>query len=548
MDKTNSFLSAFTTCDTFTENGAISNSTTGSKIVDQFGKSGSHRNRDLNLVFAEQSAVWGENPLLALRLPFYLRMVTRKSKLFDGNVTEKVQKGQGNRDESFKRLLWIAKYNPEIFYKNLWLLPIIGSWKDLWTLLSMDDSLNKEEFFKVLAMGIEDDYQRDLVKKYLPRIRSNKKATSVWASKTNALAKEFCVFLGWTPKVYRLFKSTGLAHKFQRDICFKLYDKLEFKMIPGRALTKIATSGFLKKHGLEKRYLDWIKNQPVAKFTGYVYELAKLVPTNTYGNSVKPLSLIEKLTIDKQFDGLIELAKKDQGGLKGNVWCCLDTSGSMNHQVDGLNGITASNIANSLAIYFSTLNEGAFHKHVLSFDSTSKLHKLSGSFCDMMSHLPSVPSGGTNFQSAIDEVIRVRRTHPEIPLSDYPTTFLVISDMQFSPGQTAYSYGYKPVMEAEISTNYKVCKDKLKRAFGNEYADNVKFIWWDCISRKKDQPSTINDAGTYVFSGFDGSVVTLLLGGSEVKIDETTGKVVQPSMEEMVTMALSQEVLEQINL
>lgn len=101
----NSFLSSVTKCNTCTENGALSNSSTGDRLVDQFGKAGAYRGRSFEEVFADQSALWGENPLNALKLPFYLRMVTRKAKTYDGKSTETVQKGQGNKDESFKRLL-----------------------------------------------------------------------------------------------------------------------------------------------------------------------------------------------------------------------------------------------------------------------------------------------------------------------------------------------------------------------------------------------------------------------------------------------------------
>ena len=52
----------------------------------------------------------------------------------------------------------------------------------------------------------------------------------------------------------------------------------------------------------------------------------------------------------------------------------------------------------------------------------------------------------------------------------------------------------------------------------------------------------MDHGGQYLFSGFDGAVVSLLLGGEPV-IDEKTGKVVQPTMEEMVNIALTQEVL-----
>ena len=102
-----------------TENGAVSYGTIGTALLDQFGKAGTFRGRPILDVWADQAKLWSEDPENALKFPFYLRMITRQSNILNGGKTEKVQKGQGNRDESFKRLLWIAKYHPEEFYLNL---------------------------------------------------------------------------------------------------------------------------------------------------------------------------------------------------------------------------------------------------------------------------------------------------------------------------------------------------------------------------------------------------------------------------------------------
>ena len=116
----------------YTENGALSYATAGTALIDQFGKAGTARARDINMVWNEQATLWSENPELALRFPFYLRMITRKTQVLGNSVEiSKVQRGQGARDEAFKRFLWIERYHPEKFYRNLWLVPVVGSWKDL---------------------------------------------------------------------------------------------------------------------------------------------------------------------------------------------------------------------------------------------------------------------------------------------------------------------------------------------------------------------------------------------------------------------------------
>jgi hypothetical protein len=518
---------------TYTENGAISYCTTGSKLIDQFGKAGTARGRDLNEVWNDQNAIWNEDKLSALRFPFYLRMITRQTTLFDGNKTSKVQRGLGARDESFKRLLWLAKYQPDTFYRNLWLLPIVGSWKDLWVLMAFDGAdkyLDYNKFFSVIAEGINDDNHRDLVKKFMPRIRSEKACTTPWAKRTNALAKQFAKAVGWSYKEYREFKATGVAHEFQKYMCAGLYDKIDWNKIPGQALLGLVTGNFLKNHNLEGKYLQWLEKQPVVKFNGYAFDLGMKLGRSQSSTLV---SRINRMTIDKQFANLIKTAKSDDGSIKGNVLCALDTSGSMSSRVDGGPAdLTSYDVCVSLGIYFSELNEGAFHNVVAMFDDTSRLKTLSGTFSDKWFDIQSSTTawGSTNFQSLIDLICRTKQQKPNIPLEDFPQTLLVVSDMQFNP------------VGGNTQSNYEAAMAKLRRYFPEEWVANFKIIWWQCAScwgarRLNDVPSTLEHGGTYFLSGFDGSVVSLLLGG-EQKPDGTA-----PTMEELAQAALSQEVL-----
>lgn len=517
----------------YTENGAVSYATTFSTCVDQFGSAGSYRGRDMNTVFKEQEQLWNENKEFAVKFPFYLRMITRKVRFSDNTTTELVQRGQGARDESFKRLLWFAHNQPSIFYQNLWLLPIVGSWKDLWVLLSMDDTLDKSKVFCVIAEGCKSTSQRELVKKYMPQIRSSKKCKTEWAQKSSNLAKTFCKWVGWTAEEYRKFKSTGCAHEFQKFISTMQYDKIDWNKISGKALLNLSTSKFIENHGLADSFLSWIKGTPLVKFNGYPYELGMKMK-QSYKNA-SGLTTAARMTIDAQFENLLKTAKEDTGSITGNVWCALDTSGSMKSYISRASALTAYDVCISLGIYFSSLNEGAFHKNVIMFDSISKVKQLSGTFSEMYAQIEtdSIAWGSTNFQSVIDEIVRIRKSKPNIPLTDYPTTLLVVSDMQFD--------------SCGSSTNYEVMKHKLYKVFPQDFVDSMKFIWWQVNgSRTQDVPATLDEGGCYFISGFDGSIVTLLLGSNSQIVDSVTGEKRTPSMEELITIAMNQEVLKLI--
>lgn len=530
----NEFLKAALTYEgsALTENGATSYATTGSDLIDQFMKNGCAQGRDIDTVWCEQSRLWNENPLLSVKFIFYLRMITRTANIADEKRTEKTQRGQGLRDEPFKRLLWLATFHPETFYKNIWLLPIVGSWKDIWTLMSMDENniLDRKKMFELLTDGLSDKTSADLVKKYMPRIRSGAKCHTDKATNLNLLAKEFAKHIGWTYSEYRRFKATGKAHNFQRIISNGLYSKIKWNEIPGKALLNLVSGEFLTRHNLETSYMNWLKTQPLVKFNGYPYELgAKL--RNTMNSSRTKLHML--YTIDKQFDNLIATAKSDSGAIKGNVLCALDTSGSMSTYVNPQNTVTAFDVCISLGIFFSELNTGAFHNTVAMFNEVSSIKKLSGnSFSEKWKSIMNTSTawGSTNFISLINLLCDIRRDNPNIPLSDYPDTILVISDMQFNPTLSRKS-------------NLTEAKELLKRAFSEEYVNNLKFVWWYCTGRNtSDFPATMNHGGNYFFSGFDGSVISFLLGG-----DEKESKIAKTS-EEIVKEALSQELLDLISL
>lgn len=532
---------------TLTENGAKTLISTGSKLVDQFGKAGNYRGRSLSDVFADQAAIWNEDAELALRFPYYLRMITRKVKVNKTNETDKVQNGQGARDESFKRLLWVAVNQKDVFNKNIWALPLVGSWKDVWTMMYYDiientKAIDHNVMFSLIAEGLASETHIDLVKKFMPRIKSQKKCTTDWTKTMNKLAKEFASFVGISVSEYNKLKASGKAHEFQKIICSRNYDKINWNKIPGRALNLLATSKFLSNHNLTDSYNDWIMKQPVANFTGYVFELGKKYreACGGYRWSQKQLPITVKHTLDAQFMGLVETARKN-GKITENVWCALDTSGSMGCSVDGLNGVTCSDIANSLALFFAELNTGDFHRKIIMFDNTSYPYTIgTDSFCDNLRNLPSVPCGGTNFQSVVEEICKIRAEHPEIPLEDYPKTILVVSDMEFN----ATNYWNRGGI-----TNFEYSKDTLKRYFPEEFVDNMKFIWWDVASRygNNHYEGTANDNGAYFFSGFDGSIISMLLNEDAVK-DEATGEVRRPTAEELVIKALNQEILTYIQL
>ena len=155
-----------------TENGALTFKSTGSTLVDQFGTAGSFRGRKITDVFGDQAALDQVNRMDAVKFIFYLRMITRKYAELG------VNRGQGARDESFKRLLYYVYTDTEVFYNNLDLMAYVGSFRDIWDIAVMAQvngiNLVWDHLYNIYLVGLEGN-QRDLAIKYLPQIVSNSK-------------------------------------------------------------------------------------------------------------------------------------------------------------------------------------------------------------------------------------------------------------------------------------------------------------------------------------------------------------------------------------
>lgn len=516
-----------------TQNNALSNSSTGSHLLDYFSNVGSYMNRDIGRVWSDFSAAFGEDPILAIKMVLYTRMVTRRIKGFVD--TEEVQTGLGNKDESRKAFAWLAHYYPEYFPHLLFLWVSVGYWKDLWDSV-LYDYLEDQDIYYIVREGLKYDIHRGLLAKYLPRIRSYSNINNERHVRLNEFARGLCNYLGWTEEDYRKFKShpDNVAHLWQRQMSAQEWNEIDFNTIPGRALF-LANSqrgrdglNWIERHDLEGEFISWLEDQPTVKFTGWPHELYKAA----FGkNPTNELPLMQKITFDKQFEHLLSLVD----GTEENVLVANDTSGSMWFENNKVNGVYPGQISDSLSIYFSALNTGAFKDRIVMFDDESRIIKLSGSFTDrvLQIHQQHTAWGSTNFLSVIDEIVRVRVQNPDIPIEDFPTILLVVSDMQFNP---APSYG------CTERTNYEEAMRRLK-AVG---LPEITVIWWQVNGRYgNDFPSTMDDKGTILLSGFDGSILSTLLNREQRSND---APVTQIDPYEAMLRALDQEVLNMVGL
>lgn len=492
------------------------------------------------------SKLWAINILLTLKLSFFIRMITRKTQYFDGSTSIEIQKGQGLKHEGIFRMIWVSINYPDLFWKNISLFISIGSWKDIITMLSYDlqyngwnnRKLDWNKFGKLILAGLENPNTSELVKKYLPQIKSNNKCTTLESQADNIIAKWICSLLfqnypdtilsdkqkisGY--KKYRKLKSSGTAHEWQQLISQGKHNLINFDTIHGRALSQLVSGKYLKNQGLEAKYQEWISKKPVAKFTGYIYELAKNISYN-----IQPY---QKQTINAQFNQLIQMA----GNNNSNFIVVKDTSASMNSRAYGTN-ISSYHIAKSLSIYFATLLKGHFTNHYIDFSTNAILRKLEGdNFVDNWLNEKRTNSANTNFLSVAKLFAEIKSKG--VNEKDFPNGLIIISDGEFD------STGM------HNDSNIKAFRIILKDAgFSRTYRDNLTFIFWDIrnsfyLKYAKTTFETYNSSkyNVFYFGGFDGSVISFLTG---TKVQE---KGIPKNAKELMLSALDQEVLQMIEL
>lgn len=417
-------------------NGALKLTSTGDPFVDQFGLISQYRQlRPYSSISKDMQELWDIDPMYTMKLSFYIRLITRKVKFHNGTETSKVQKGAGLRHEAFMRMLWLAVNHSETFYKNLPLFITIGSWKDIIQLMSYDlqyhgwdnKVLDFDKMSDFILAGLENPNTCNLVKKFLPTIKAKSKCRTL-ESQANTIIGKFLAhkLFGdgeFSPKLhsnnsyclYRKLKSSGTAHEWQQMISRSQFN-IDFSKVHGRALALLVSGNYLRNHNLEKDYEEWIKKQPVAKFTGFVYELFKGLNLNS--------PLYKKYTIDKQFENLIQTAKEGSS-TESSFIVARDVSGSMGSCVRGLN-ISSDDVAKSIALYFSYLLKGKFANSYIEFSRKPILKYWEGnSPTDKYLRNSGYCFGDTNFLGIADLFIDIYKHNS---IEKFPTGLICISD------------------------------------------------------------------------------------------------------------------------
>jgi hypothetical protein len=546
----NAFLAdaAKRSAETLSQNGSLKYSTTGSEFVDQFGRIGTYlAPRKFGHIASDMSKLYAINPLEAVQFILYTRMITRVTQLPEGGATSEVQRGAGLKHESIMRMIWLAKFHPEVFWKNLSLFIAAGSWKDIIVMLSTDLQFNGwddrqldwDKMGQVILSALENPQHSELIKKYLPQIKAKAKCKTLNSQADTMIGKWLCsqIFGSKGSKItghyreYRMLKASGTAHQWQQLISEKSLLAIDFNTIHGRALALLVSGKFLQNNNLEKEFEAWIDSQPVVKFTGYPHELFQKYGKVQYNTlSLNGMRVPQIKAMNKQFDGLVEVAKK--GASSGTSMIVVrDTSASMGSPATG-STMSAFDIAKALALFFSEmLPAGAFADSWIEFNSDAKLHQWKGANAyEKWINDKSSFIGSTNFQSVINLLCISKKRG--ITEDQFPTGILCISDGEFNPAELGRS-------------NVDAARAKLRASgFSEDYVENFKIVLWNLRGNYYGGSQEINFEtygnvpNVFYFSGYDASIIAFLTG-----LDAKADQPAPQNAEELFKAAMDQEIL-----
>lgn len=537
---------------TVSGNGALKYSTSGDAFVDNFALIANFKApRDYAEVSKDMYKLWSINPKKCLQLAVYIRLITRETQIAlpGETVTLDVQRGQGLKNEGIMRMLWLAIHHKPTFMANMPYFIAAGSWKDVFEMMSLDlqyhgwkgRKLDWNFMRNTILSGLANPSTSELVKKYLPTIRSVKECKTVESQARTIIGQYLasCIYGNKKSKKkesdsraaqrkYRRIKRSGTAHKWQQLISQKNLLELDFNTIHGRALSLLVGSKFLKNHGLIEKYQKWIASKPVAKYTGYVFELFQPL-----GNSyrINRLPEYQEMTINKQFDGLVETGKQNLRP-DNKLLVVRDISGSMTSCGRGTN-MSAYAIAKSMALYFSAMFDGPFKDAYATFSDTCKLCKWQGKTAiEKWANDTDSNFGSTNFQAVAEMLVKIRKNVPE---SEFPTGVLCISDGDFN---------WCGVNESNFN---KFRKTLLSGGFSKDFVENFKLILWDIPnsyygnSTRAKFEDFADAPNNFYISGYDPAAVAFIMGTEQRQVTPKNAS-------ELFIAAMDQDLLNRLTI
>ena len=472
----NPFVSAMTNAGNvaFTENGALTNKSTKSDVLDWFGAGGALRQRQPQDIINLFTRAFAEDRLAALKVLFYFR---------------DVREGQGERNTFRIIAKYLGENYAEVVRKNLENIPFYGRFDDLYCLVGTP---LEKEVFELVAKQLKADLKAMKAGESVSLCAKWLKSENTSSAESCRLGRKTREALELTPKRYRkiLASLRSYINVLETKMCAGKWSEINFEQVPSKASLNYRKAFGRHDQTRYAAYLESVKKGE-AKMNAsaiYPYEIFRSLVGTSPGYGAKVPSAQEILQADLQWKAMPNWMGENEH--KGLV--IADCSGSM------FSGVPNILVAVSLAIYCAERNVGPFKDIWMNFSDSPSFQKLKGSnLYEKYQNMDKMNWGGsTNLQSAFDMILNTSIQN-KVAAKDMPEVLYIVSDMEFNQACNGNS-----------KTNFQVMADKYRNA-GYELP---RVVWWNVASRNDNFPVKADDTGTALVSGCSPSILKSLLG------------------------------------
>lgn len=461
-----------------TENGAVGYRTTGKALLDINFAVASLRSANEGEIARRFQAAFLENKVLAMKWLFFAR---------------DVRGGLGERRLFRTAMKYIAKYEPEMARKVVGLIPEYGRYDDLWSLL--DDNELRTYVVEFVSQQLTEDVANSRNRKPISLLGKWMPSANASSATTKRYAKILRNALEMKESEYRRTLSALRRYTdvVEVKMSAKMWDEIDYEAVPSRA-NLIYNGAFLRNDEERRRaFLASIEKGEarINASTLFPYDIVHQYCSGGYGRSPKGYDA----TIEALWKNLPDLV---QGC--GNTIVVADGSGSMMSRV-GSSGVTALEVANSLAIYFAERSSGEFKNKYITFSSRPQLVDFSRgqSLRDKISiALGHSEISNTNIEAVFDLILNTAIRN-NMRQEDIPANILIISDMEFDCATTG-----------RIGANLFKTIEAKYRGYGYKLP---RLVFWNVNSRTNTIPVRENDMGVALVSGFSVNICKMVMSG-----------------------------------
>lgn len=468
----------------YTENGGVTNVTSGSFCLDLFFRAGAMRNTSKEDIAAAVTRAYAEDPEKTIKIIFFAR---------------DIRGGLGERRFFRAAVEALCEFAPEAVKRNIPYFAEYGRFDDLCVLIGTScENVAVEEIGRQLKEDIglmQKDEPVSLLAKWLPSVNTS-------CSETRKMGKYLAKHLSMSEKEYRQTLSALRRHIDIIENRLRVYDyTFNYEVQPSCAMFKYRKA-FLRND--EERYTDYLNRVINGK--------AKMNTSALYPYDIirrcfdKDISEKEALSLNTAWKSLPVF------GGSGNSIAVVDGSGSMTCCYNG--NVRPIDVALSLGIYFAEHNKGIFKNHFITFSRTPRLVEIKGSgiveksrFCNTFNEVSN-----TNIEAVFDLILSAA-VNNGAKQSQLPECIYIISDMEFDycvEGGNQFT-----VFEA-MKSKYELFGYKLPQV-----------VFWNVNSRQSGNlPVRTSQTGAALVSGCSPAIFDMAMNG-DVRPEKVMENVVQ---------------------